>query len=420
MMRKFLLQVALSLHCLALVSFHNLLAQNPAESYVVMVSFDGFRYDYVEQHNLSNFKKLISEGTAADGLIPAYPSKTFPNHYSLATGMHPGTHGIIDNTFFDTKRQETYRIKDRDKVEDPYWYSGTPIWTLARQQGRKSASFFWVGSEINDPERQPNYFYRYDGSITNEARIQQVKAWFEMPAQERPQIVMLYFSITDEAGHKHGPESEEQRQSLIEADRLLGLLMEEVSSIDLPINLLIVSDHGMLQMPNLPEHFIDLASLVDLSEVSATSNSFHVHIHSDERSKLEKVYAQLQALPKELPFKSYWKADIPAHLNYNNNPRIGDILVIAKAPYYLGVGEQTQHWQKRPLKGQHGYDPYDCPEMVGIFYAWGPNIRQNLRIPAFELVHVYPLVAKILNLQIPADIDGRIEVLQDIYQPYKP
>ena len=110
--------------------------------YVILVSFDGFRHDYVEQIDAPNFKALMKKGAYAEALIPSFPSKTFPNHYSIVTGLYPGNHGLVDNSFYDPKRNELFELKNRQRATDPYYFGGTPLWQLARRKGLKSASFF--------------------------------------------------------------------------------------------------------------------------------------------------------------------------------------------------------------------------------------------------------------------------------------
>ena len=163
--------------------------QQDSAPYVVLVSFDGFRYDYVQRFNLPHFKKFIREGSCAKGLIPSFPSKTFPNHYTLVTGLYPGNHGLVDNHFYDPEMRKQYSMKDRAVAVDPRYYGGTPLWQLAQQQGMRSASYFWVGSEVEIQHKLPDYYLKYDESVADASRVEQTIAWLQLPEKERPHFI---------------------------------------------------------------------------------------------------------------------------------------------------------------------------------------------------------------------------------------
>src|SRR5688500_9149888 len=165
------------------------LSQAKDTPYVILVSFDGFRYDYVEKYDLPNFKSFIKKGSASDGMIPSFPSKTFPNHYTLVTGLYPGHHGLVDNAFYDPTLHQYYAIRDRAAVHNPAYYGGTPLWQLAQQQGLKTASFFWVGSEAPIQGKYPDYYFDYDESVPNKKRVDQTVAWLKLPPTERPHFI---------------------------------------------------------------------------------------------------------------------------------------------------------------------------------------------------------------------------------------
>jgi predicted AlkP superfamily pyrophosphatase or phosphodiesterase len=189
---------------------------------VLLISFDGFRHDYVERFEAPNFKAFIAQGTAAKSLVPSFPSKTFPNHYSIITGLYPGHHGLISNSFYDSKRNEKYSIRNRKVVEDPYYYGGTPLWQLTQENGHKAASFFWVGSEAPIKGSFPDFYKIYDGSVSNYARVDSVISWMGLPALERPLFTSLYFDLVDTQCHRFGPNSQELREAVLEADTILG------------------------------------------------------------------------------------------------------------------------------------------------------------------------------------------------------
>ena len=390
-------------------------SQVPA--YVVLVSFDGFRHDYVQKYHPPHFEKLIAEGASANGLIPSYPSKTFPNHYTLVTGLVPGNHGLVDNYFFDKARQARYAMKDTTKIRDSYYYGGVPIWQLAKENGLKSASFFWVGSELSDDARRPDYFYHFNDDIDPHQRVTQVLDWLRLPEKQRPRVIMLYFSFPDHEGHEFGPDAPETRAAVLRADTLLGNLIDGVKSTRLPVNVVVVSDHGMQQLTMKESTFIFLDELIDRkdSSVVVVNGGTQAHLYMDNQRKRDSVFLYLKS--HEEHFRVWRKEEFPAAWRYNH-ARVGDLLITAETGYYLREGSRPHFLarvQMGALFGVHGYDPAEVPDMKGIFYAWGPNIRKGVRLPPIENVHVYPLLAKILGLPLPS-IDGSFERVKRMYK----
>jgi predicted AlkP superfamily pyrophosphatase or phosphodiesterase len=385
--------------------------------YVILISFDGFRYDYPELFGPPNFQAFAKSGTQAAGLIPSFPSKTFPNHYTLVTGLYPGHHGLVDNAFYDPDRNEYYGMKMRDRVQDPYYYSGTPLWKLAKNNNVRSASFFWVGSELPKEELRPDYFYPYDESIADTLRVDQVLRWLSLPAEERPHFITLYFSSPDHEAHLYGPESAETRGAVMNADRLLGRLMAGVKKTQLPVNVILVSDHGMLNMKEESSTYIFLDEIMDIknSQVKYSVGGTQAHLYVSSESQRDSLYDALNG--KSRKFSVRKQEEFPSHWHYNA-VRSGDLLITANPGYYIVERNRSKFEATRKRGscfGAHGYDPRQVPQMQGIFIANGPHIKPGLKIPAFENVHVYPLIAKILNLPLP-EIDGRAEVLERIYQ----
>ena len=208
-------------------------AEQQQKHYVILVSLDGFRYDYAEKYRAENIRALGAAGAAArEGMIPAYPSLTFPNHYTLATGLYPEHHGIVANNFYDAQRKQTYRLGDPATVTDGSWYGGTPIWVLAEQQGMRAACFFWPGSEAEIQGTRPSYYMKYDDKVPDDARVQQVLAWLRLPAERRPHLITVYFADVDHAGHEYGPESEEVRTAVQVVDREIGMLRDGSGEIE--------------------------------------------------------------------------------------------------------------------------------------------------------------------------------------------
>jgi predicted AlkP superfamily pyrophosphatase or phosphodiesterase len=396
---------------LLLVGTLQLRAQPARPSYVLMVSFDGFRYDYVETFQLPNFQAFIRSGAAAEGLIPSFPSKTFPNHYTLVTGLYPGHHGLVDNAFYDRALDVRYGMRDRERVENAVFYGGTPLWQLAQQQGLKSASYFWVGSEAPVQGQYPTYYLRYEEEVPNRNRINQVIDWLSLPKEERPHFITLYFSLVDTEGHNTGTQSEALKQTLTEADQLLGYLMEAIKNINLPVNVILVSDHGMLELPQEEKTYITLSEIMDVkrSSVSLVNGGTQVHLYTDN---VDSVYTALKRVARN--FSVYRKTDMPGHWHYTHD-RVGDVLLTADPGFYFQVNARNLTNVKFPVFGVHGYDAYQVKEMNGIFYASGPNIKPGATVKAFENVHVYPFVARLLGLKSPAT-DGNAQILKSIYK----
>ncbi len=392
-------------------------AQQEKTPYVILVSFDGFRSDYVEKYNLPNFKSFIKEGAQAEALIPSFPSLTFPNHYTLVTGLYPGHHGLVDNNFYDSARKTVYGMRWKGEVAEPGYYGGKPLWTLAKENGLKTASFFWVGSEVSDPLRRPDYFYQYADSITFETRINQVFTWLKLPEKERPHFITLYFSIPDHESHSFGPWSPETQHMIVKADSLLGTLMKGLKEISLPINTILVSDHGMSEVKVENDSYIFLDELMDInrSAIRAVASGAQAHIYCQTQKQTDSLYLLLKQ--KEKNFTVYRRQDFPERWHYQH-PRVGNLLILASPNHYIrrnGRANLMKNVKPGAMRGEHGYDPVIVHDMYGIFYAKGPNIKPGTKVPAFQNVDVFPLIASILNLKLPS-IDGNTATLKKIYR----
>ncbi|PLK45712.1 alkaline phosphatase family protein [Emticicia sp. TH156] len=391
-------------------------SQNAKKPYVVMVSFDGFRHDYVEKYQPENIRKFIKKGAAATRMLPSYPSKTFPNHYTLVTGLYPEHHGLVDNSFYDAGRDAYYTIRQRDKVEDPYYYGGLPIWQLVQQHGMKAASFFWVGSEAPVGGEYPSYFHKYDGVVPYKNRIQAVFDWLNLPEAQRPHLITVYFDMVDTKGHEYGPHAPETKAAVMQADSLVGMLMNGLKKIKLPVDVILTADHGMYEMKNQPETFIyteDLLEGLDKNDFVFVNSGTHAGIFLKNKGSEDAIIRSIGARQKH--FKVYKRADMPSHLHFNNHPRIGDIMLLAEPGYgFYSKESLTKKPEVRKVWGVHGYDPQAVPEMGTIFYAQGPHIKKGMKIPEFKNIHVYPFLVTLLGIPVPANIDGDATVVQGI------
>jgi predicted AlkP superfamily pyrophosphatase or phosphodiesterase len=368
-----------------------------AKHYVVLVSLDGFRYDYAAKYGARNLAGVAAEGASApEGMIPSFPSVTFPNHFTLVTGLYPEHHGIIENNFYDPARKEKYASRDAT-VRDGTWYSGTPLWTLAEKQGMRSACFFWPGSEAEIDGMRPSHYLHYDGTVPDEKRIEQVIAWLKVPAAERPHFITLYYSQPDGAGHENGPDSPATAEAVHHVDSLIGTLRAGLMTLHLPVDLIVVSDHGMATVEG---NWIDLDKFTDLSQF-VTDGSL---LYPPSEEAAARAYQQLRGASDK--FVVYRRADVPAYLHFNQNARSGDPVVIPTGPYMIRAhASETPEIVEPKIKGEHGYDPSQMKSMRAIFYAVGPDIRAGVRVQPFENVDLYPFIAEILGLKIGA-IDG--------------
>ena len=389
------------------------LNQNP---YVILISFDGFRHDYVQKYETPNFDEFIKNGVAAEAMIPSYPSKTFPNHYSIVTGMYPDNHGLVDNSFYDAELDLLYSIGNRQVVENPAFYGGLPLWQLVQQNGMKSASYFWVGSEAPVAGSFPDYYKIYNGKIPNEDRIEQVIDWLRLEEEERPNFISLYFSLVDSQVHATGPNAPETANSVGEADRLLGLLMTQLKSVELPVNVIVTSDHGMNEITPKAEHYIEfkrLRSGLDSDKVMAVNNGAHVQFYLKDLAYKQELLSYLNDFEKSYNYQIFPKEDIPKELNYGTHKRIGDVLIKLNPGHYISsAGRINRAIMNQMCRGEHGFSPLDTDDMGAIFYASGPDFKRGFTMDKFQNIHVYPLIARILGIKELPDIDGKFEVLE--------
>jgi len=391
-------------------------AEQQAKPYVILVSLDGFRYDYPRIYRAPNLDALGARGASApDGMIPAYPSITFPNHYTIVTGLYPEHHGIVANVFYDPARKQVYSYKDEQTVTDGTWYGGTPLWVLAEQRGMRSACFFWPGSEADIQGVRPSYYMKYDAKFPNAQRVAQVLTWLRLPPADRPHFITLYFSDVDSAGHAHGPDSPEVGAAVREVDDEIGRLVDGVAKLKLRVDVVVVADHGMAKVEG---DWINLSEYFDTRLLEKGAESV-MYPRSTEAA--EKIYAALNG--KSDKFKVYRNGAMPAGLHFDGNLREGDPVVVATGPYLIrvnappAVAADAMHPAGPPV-GMHGYDPAHMPEMRAIFFAAGPDVRSGEKVEPFENVNLYPWMAHILGLDIShlktGKVDGDLGVLRGI------
>lgn len=374
--------------------------------YVILISADGFRYDYAEKYQASHLLELSDGGVRAASMIPSFPSVTFPNHYTIVTGMYPSHHGLVNNTFYDAKKNDKYSMGAKEKVRDGSWYGGTPLWVLAEQQHMIAASMFWVGSEAAIKGVRPTYYYDYNEQIKVAQRIEIVKQWLSLPEDRRPHLITFYLSEPDHAGHRYGPGAPQTAEAVKSVDSTIYQLTEAVKSTGLAVNFIFLSDHGMTSVDQ--EHPLAIPAAVDPEKFMIPASGTMVDLHAKNKADIMPVYEQLKKEEKD--YKVYLKTEMPERYHYgakdDKMDRIGDILLVPEWPKVFSKG--------KPGNGVHGFDPQKVKDMHATFFAWGPVFKNHLKIPSFENVNVYPLVTEILGLKYTEQIDGRKEVLHGI------
>ncbi len=385
-------------------------AENSPETlkkpYLILISIDGYRHDYIKKFTPPHLSQLASEGVQAESMRPIYPSKTFPNHYSMVTGMYADRHGIVGNEFFDPARGATFVLSDRKEVEDGTWYFGEPMWITAGKQGMLSASFFWAGSEADIQGAHPNYFYRFDDAVSYDTRVDQVLAWLKLPPERRPHMITLYFESVDQAGHRFGVESQQVRDAVQAVDKQIGRLREGVKALNLPVNYMVVSDHGMIDVDakkviNLDER-ADAARI--LAKFQAVGRGPQMLLYLNKGEPIALIDEAQKILNQGAQHFRVYRREQMARLNFSSTPRVGDLVVEPEMPYLVGLRARLPH----ASGANHGWDPKN-KQMHGIFVASGPAFKERVKLPSFENVNLYPLVLTVLGLDQRVPVDGRIE-----------
>lgn len=383
-------------------------ATQQSKPYVILISADGFRHDLADKYHASNLIALREQGVAADYLQPSFPSLTFPNHYTIVTGLYPSHHGLVDNTFYDTQRKSMYSMGNAKAVGDGSWYGGTPLWVLAEQQQMLSASFYWVASESAIQGVRPTYYYVYNEKIPVDGRIQALKDWLQLPEDKRPHLITFYFPEVDHAEHTYGPESKETADAVHFIDESMGKINAMVQSLNLPVNIIFLADHGMTTVDT--QNGIGLPASIDTTRIRVPSNDALLHLYVKDARDILPTY---EALRKEAgPYDVYLAENMPERWHYNKKDdrynRIGDLILVPHLPRVFNINN------RKLTPGKHGFDPA-LDDMHATFYAWGPAFKEHLKLEGFENIHVYPLIANILGLSYdPTAIDGRAEVLRGI------
>lgn len=368
---------------------------------VILVSLDGFRADYLGRGLTPTLRRMAEEGAWAEaGMRPSFPSNTFPNHYTLVTGMRPDRHGVIDNTMTDAARPGVkFSMSARDQVEDRFWWDGgEPIWVTAEKAGLRTATMFWPGSEAAVRGVRPWSWAIYDEALPMVDRVDRVLGWLDLPPAERPAFMTLYFEAVDDAGHDASPEGPEADRALALVDAALARLVAGLKARGLydRVDIVIVADHGMAE--TAPERIVFLDDLLPL-------DSFRwVTLGSTAGLTPLTPEAEAILLGRHEHFECWRRARIPDRFHFGSNPRVPPVFCLADTGWLINTRPRYANRPMRGPAGSHGFDPYD-PRMRALFVARGPSIRSGVRLPVFDNVSVYPLLAKLLGVT-PAPNDG--------------
>ena len=378
---------------------------------LVLISIDGYRADYFGRGLSPNLSALAADGVRAEALKPAFPTLTFPNHYTIVTGLYPDHHGIVANRMVDPNSGKRFIHSDPDLRVDPMWWNGEPLWVGVERRGKHAATMFWPGADAAIDGVRPEYWKPFDHSVSPGARVDQVLAWLDLPAQQRPDFVALYFEQVDAAGHDYGPDSPELAAAMREVDAALGRLREGLRrrALQDSANVVVVSDHGMANVDDA--HTVLLDQSIDPNAIDLVASTVMAEINP-VRGREADVQRALLA-PHE-HFQCWRKTQMPARWHYGENPRVPAIVCVAASGWMIDT-QANRERNHHAVHGEHGYDN-DDPKMRALFVAHGPAFRRGLVVPEFDNVDVYPLLTRILHID-PAPNDGDFRVVAPMLTP---
>jgi predicted AlkP superfamily pyrophosphatase or phosphodiesterase len=375
---------------------------------LLIISIDGLRHDYLSLHQAPMLAELAAGGVHVKQLQPVFPSKTFPNHYSLVTGLHPERHGIVDNSMYDPEHQRQFAMSMADQVADGFWWQGEPIWITAELQGVKAATYFFPGSEAEIKGKRPSYWFPYQHNTPNRERTEQVLAWLALPEAERPRVITLYFSDVDSAGHNYGPRSEQVAQALAEVDAELTYLVQTIRERGQAeqVNLIISSDHGMAEVDQ--RKYIIADELFDGSLTQNVRFSREIVSIFPKSGQEELLYQQIAGRYNPEQMRLYRKHELPERFQHQQHARIAPIILLAEQPWIFvrrsllpGLKADPSFFRAR---GSHGYDNTE-PDMQGMLIAYGPAFKQQATVAQLSMVDFYNVMARVVGLT-PAPNQG--------------
>ena len=385
-----------------------------SQPYTILISFDAFRWDYSNRNLTPNIESLIETGVKAHTFKPVFPSKTFPNHISIITGLYPEHHGIIFNDFYNIFTSAHFRLSDSVEVRDSRWYKGEAFWETARHQGIITASYFWPGSDVNSEYRRPNYYYHYMHNTSYAQRVKGVIDWLQLPYNKRPHFITLYFELADDIGHKYGPDSPQINTAIATLDSTIGNLITSLSDIQMrdSVNIILVSDHGMTNIS--ADRIVNIEEMLKGYKVKY-SNSGPIMMIQPKQNKLEEIYSILKRNEKH--YKVYKKENIPNYYHFSQNPFIYKILLVADLGWSVITNKELKWYKPGSTGGNHGYDN-NTLDMQGTFIASGPQFKKNYKTGTIRCIDVYPLLCRIFNVVPSGNIDGHLDRIKYILKEH--
>jgi predicted AlkP superfamily pyrophosphatase or phosphodiesterase len=376
-----------------------------ADTPLILLSIDGFSNEYLTKYKPKNILSLAHSGVLADALKPVFPSKTFPNHLSIITGLYPARHGIVHNRFYHRDLDKHYRLGAGQ--DEPLWLNAKPLWALAEENDITTAIYFWPESHADLGGISATYRMPYKHETPNKERFDKILTWLSLPESQRPEFIMGYFSTIDSAGHTYGPNSIQVQKEITHFDKLLGNFLSELEQ---PVNIVLVSDHGMTPISSKTINWREYIS--ENKKLIVSNGETQLYLYATDIQALNDVRLQLLTMPKnDKKFMLYEKSDFPKHWQFmKDSPALPDIILNAIPPY---VFEYKKTYAKAAT---HGYDPQLTKDMDAIFIANGPAFKSKIKIESFENIHIFPLLAEILAIPKLNDVDGKLGILLPILE----
>jgi predicted AlkP superfamily pyrophosphatase or phosphodiesterase len=391
----------LAVFLLLIVSWEPAAAIQPR---VILISLDGYRADYLDRGYSPVLAALASDGVHAKGMRPVFPSVTYPNHYTLVTGLYPDQHGVVNNTMHDPILGSFSPGNRAANTDGRWWNQAEPIWVTAQKEGLRTASFFYPGTQAEIHGVRPSYWQLFNSSVQPDARVDQVLAWLDLPPDQRPSFVSLYFEQADVAGHEYGPDSMQVNVALVTVDAALGRLVEGLRQRGMfdDTDLIVISDHGM--SATSPERVVLLNEIVNVDHIELVTAIVNAGINPKAGYEAE---VERALLAPHSHLQCWKKGNLPKRFHYGHNARIPTIVCLPDDGWMVSTAAMASKGGHVPL-GEHGYDN-DDPQMRALFVARGPSFKQHLTVPVFDNINVYALLAKVLGVT-PLRNEGSLAV----------
>jgi predicted AlkP superfamily pyrophosphatase or phosphodiesterase len=376
--------------------------------YLVLISIDGFRWDYQDLYDTPALDEIAAGGVRAERLIPVFPTLTFPNHYSVATGLYPANHGLVGNTFRNAEWDAWYSISKRETVQDGWWYGGEPVWVAAEKAGMVTAAYYFVGTEADIQGVPMTHWHMFDASVPGRDRVEKVLEWLTLPAQQRPHLITLYFEDVDTITHRFGPGSKRSIAAIKKADGYIETLLNGIDALPHgdEVYLVVVSDHGQIEKQRDQEILV-IDEVVDTSGLAIVDHGAAAFIYILEGAQERAIEIRDAINTQWAHGKAMLRQDAPQAWRVSENAGFADVIVQAD-PGYL-VFSYADRIEKNS-RGDHGWAP-EAEGMHGIFLASGPRLPKGKKIGPLSAVDVYPLMMEILGLPITTAIDSDPERL---------